>query len=95
MAWHSAIKHDIAVSTEDEFFLKAPDVDSAAKALVEFITASYLGQGLTLARRAELGVKIPAHSTTAGLFITDNITFHVYAHFSCNPAEYYDLIYVF
>jgi hypothetical protein len=79
-SWQSCVTRDVATSPE-EFFLKAPDVGSAAKALVEFIAASHLGQGLTLARRAELGVKIPAHSSVAGLFITDTITFHVYAHF--------------
>lgn len=81
--WHSAVETDLRSSDntteQPEFFMKAPDLGSASKALIEFVTAIYSGQhSLSSARRAELDVRIPRHSTIAGLFQSGEfLTFHM------------------
>jgi hypothetical protein len=82
-SWQLAVQRLITLDLcEDEFFLKAPDVDSAANGLMEFVVSHYTNQVMSVARRAELNVKIPGHSTLTGLF-TNNIVFYVYAPLLC------------
>jgi hypothetical protein len=72
----------ISLSPEEaEFFLRAADIQSAARALIEFAVAVYGGErNISYERRIELGIRIPASSSIPGLFFTNNVTFLVYVH---------------
>jgi hypothetical protein len=61
-----------------EFFLKAPDIDNAAQALMEFFVAKYSGSAnLSRDWQTALRVKIQCHLSVSGLFFNHNVTFHV------------------
>jgi hypothetical protein len=74
--WKADLEFNIQRSdSEKEFYLEAPDVATAAKALIEFMVAEYSGEKLTRTQRRALNVKIPPRSSIAGLFFEEGITF--------------------
>jgi hypothetical protein len=82
LSWWLAMDAEVRkIDEEYSFYLKAKDLDRAAQALIEFLTAIHAGQSnLSRERRAALDVKIQPGSSVSGLFIHANLTFHVYVH---------------
>ena len=90
-SWRRTVEialHESGEDDEQEFYLKANDVGSAAEALIEFIISHYSnGTNLPRARQRALNVTIRPHSSIQGLFFSKYVTIVVCVDFLLDFTE--------